>query len=95
MSRYSAKLRLADICKSKSRNKLLKRAFGVALFGSNFLIIDQTNLKFDFRSLISRLLTIFKCILAPLCANQYFQAMFTVPFAMLIKYKSYIATCNT
>ena len=57
MSDYLERLRLVDINKSKSLNKLLITAFGVAHFGSNFLTIDQINFKLDFRSLISGILT--------------------------------------
>ena len=78
MSGRSDWLRLQDIIKSKSLNKLLIRAFGVAHFGSNFLYQYQTNSNLDFRSLISIIFTSFECILAPLYENRYFQSMFTV-----------------
>ena len=57
MSGYSPRLTLRDFYKSKSLHKSLKRAYGVALFGSKFLTIDQTNFKFDFRFLISGIFT--------------------------------------
>ena len=78
MSVYLEKLRLLDIDKSKSLSKLLKRAFGAADFGSKFLHKCQTKLDLDFRSLISINFCACECILAPLCENRYFQAMFTV-----------------
>ena len=75
---YLLKLTNRDIKTSNALKKSLKRAFVGRHFDNQILSNGKTKSKTDFRSLISRLLTIFKCILAPLCENRYFQPMFTV-----------------
>ena len=69
---------LANIQVSNLLYKSLKRAFGAAHFGSNFLHQNQTNQNLDFRFLISNIFATSKCNLAPLRENLYFQGMFTV-----------------